>query len=183
MLRIKVLAASTMLGVMKLLGLIRGDLRCDHSFSGGDCGSIRLILSCEDPDVLRLEEEVRCAGVNDGVGCVVGVEHAVVTSSEEEEADLALGALALSAALHIVDLVIVVLGVVNSYETVTALGVGCLHTLSILEQDALVSSILGPGPNILINIECRLECGLRAPAPAKLGRSCANQCDDRNDDL
>ena len=65
----------------------------------GDC------ITSQGPSVLKSEEEVWFAAVDDSEVSIVGVDDLIVTVSEEEEADFALWAVALSCSLYTIDLV------------------------------------------------------------------------------
>ena len=92
------------------------------------------------------EEEPGIAAVDDRVIGVISVDHAIVTIPEEEEADIALGSVALSCTLDIIELVgeLHILRVVHIDESITATGVASLGAVSILEKDRLITSLLIP---------------------------------------
>jgi len=92
----------------------------------------------------------------------------VITSSKEEKSNLALAVtFALSAALHAVNFVgeCIKLGVVNFNQSIRALSVSGLHTVTIFKEDGLVTFLLVPHTNILVDIKVGFGAHIRAPTP------------------
>ena len=86
-----------------------------------------------------------------------------------------MGTLALGCTFNVVNLALVELGVVNFDDAVVLKAVLGLSAFTIFEEDALISGIFLPRPEIFINIEVGLELGLAAETEAPLALNCLKE--------
>jgi len=160
---VKILAAASLLGIIKIAEAVTWNLGLSNSLGSGDDTGSRGAGTGQNPDVLSLkEEEGWAAGVHNWVVFVVSIQNTVVTGSEKEEANLALGTVALGRAFNVVNLSLVELRVVNFNDAVALRTVLSLNAFTILEEDALISGIFMPRSEIFTNIEVGLELRLAA---------------------
>jgi hypothetical protein len=179
----QVLACATLLRVLETWETVGWNLGLHDILSISDDCAVGSSSTGENPDVLLLEEEVGFAWINNWIVSVVGVQHAVVTGSEQEEPDFALGTLALSWSLYVIYLSLIVLGVVNTNDSIISEIVFRLGAIAVLEENALIPGVLVPRSSVLRDVEWLLKSRLRAPAPAKPCWSCAdegNDCDEES---
>ena len=177
----KVLAAASLLGIIKIDEAVTWDLGLSNSLGRGDDTGSRGAGTGQNPDVLSLkEEEGWDAGVDDCVVFVVSIQNSVVTVSEKEEANLALGTVALGRAFNFVNLSLVELRVVYFNDAVALRTVLSLSAFTILEEDALISGIFMPRSEILTHIEVGLELGLAAETEAPLALNCLKERESGN---
>jgi len=178
---VKVLAAASLLGIIKIDEAVTWDLGLSNSLGRGDDTGSRGAGTGQNPDVLSLkEEEGWDAGVDDCVVFVVSIQNSVVTVSEKEEANLALGTVALGRAFNFVNLSLVELRVVYFNDAVALRTVLSLSAFTILEEDALISGIFMPRSEIFTHIEVGLELGLAAETEAPLALNCLKERESGN---
>ena len=172
----KILAIASLLGIIKITEAVTWDLGLGDSLGRGDDAGSRGAGTGQNPDVLSLkEEEGGAAGVHNRVVFVVSIQNTVVTGSEKEEANLALGTVALGRAFNVVNLSLVELRVVNFNDAVALRTVLSLNAFTILEEDALISGIFMPRSEIFTNIEVGLELRLAAETEAPLALNCLKE--------
>ena len=153
----KILAGSALLRSFKVIEAIWGDLSFGDIFSSSNNWCIGSAITSQNPNVLSLEEEEEgFAWIDNWVFCVVCLKDTVVPGSEQEEADLASRTVALGRALDIIYLASVELWVMNFNKSIISEGVLSLNTVSIFEEDALISSMFVPGPKVAVDIEILL---------------------------
>ena len=100
-----ILAVATLLSLAEVIEAIERKLVTDDLFILSNNTSWGVSGTSQGPSVLKSEEQVGFAPIDDSEVSIVGVDDLIVTISEEEESDFALWAVAFSCSLYTIDLV------------------------------------------------------------------------------